>query len=122
MSVDFPDFLSWSESEMEEPSFSEFSYRNASSRAYYALFHAAKQRLKAMNVQVVPVPRGGSHEAVICALSNISGLGREIADDMRRIKRFRHLCDYDIGEDVNHRRAHQQVIQVRRLIDRLGRL
>lgn len=122
MSVDFSDFLSWSEFEMADPKFAEFSYRNASSRAYYALFHAAKQRLKALNVPVLPVTKGGSHEAVICAIGRVSNLGREIADDMRRVKRFRHLSDYDISEHVIKRRAQQQVAEARQLIGLLAQL
>jgi uncharacterized protein (UPF0332 family) len=92
---------------MDEPLFSEFSYRNASSRAYYALFHAAKQRLEALGVPFIQLSKGGSHETVICTIEGIGSVGRGIADDMRRVKRIRHPCDYDNGENVSRKRAHQ---------------
>jgi uncharacterized protein (UPF0332 family) len=120
--VKFSEFLEWSEFEVGATDVTEFSYRNASSRAYYALFHAAKVKLSAMGIPILPVQSGGSHEAVICAVMSLGVAGREIADDMRRAKRFRHFCDYEISKHLDRRRARLQIIEASRLIDMLSRL
>ncbi len=122
MPVRSADFLEWSESHIETPDLPEFGYRNASSRAYYALFHAARQRLQSLGVEIVKIKGVGSHEWLIRAVQGVGAEGAEIGDDMQRIKRFRHFCDYDIALPLDRRKARKQIAQVRMLIERLSRL
>ncbi|WP_330508168.1 hypothetical protein V1687_16830 [Pseudomonas putida] len=122
MAIEFVDFLAWSESEVKAQSVAEFGYRNASSRAYYALFHAARDRLKDMKVPINKASGGGSHEAVIQTIEKMGTEGRELAVNMRRLKKFRHVCDYDIRENLSPPRAHKQIVEARLLIEMLDRL
>ncbi|MEE1869089.1 hypothetical protein [Pseudomonas auratipiscis] len=122
MAIEFAEFLMWSEFEVKAPFRAEFGYRNASSRAYYALFHAARDRLREMRVPVNRVSNGGSHEAVIQTIEQMGSEGRELAVNMRRLKKFRHFCDYDISEKLSPPRAHKQILEARLLIEMLERL
>jgi uncharacterized protein (UPF0332 family) len=122
MPIESAEFLTWSESELKAPLVGEFGYRNASSRAYYALFHAARDRLKAMRIPVTRVSSGGSHEAVIQTIEKMGSEGRELAVNMRRLKKFRHFCDYDISDNLSPPRAHKQIVEARLLIDMLESL
>lgn len=122
MPIEFAEFLTWSESEIKAPAVAEFGYRNASSRAYYALFHAARDRLRQMNVPINRAKGGGSHEAVIQTIQLMGSEGRELADNMRRLKKFRHVCDYDISDNLSPLRAHKQIVEARLLIEMLDRL
>lgn len=122
MPIEFVDFLAWSESEVQAQSVAEFGYRNASSRAYYALFHAARDRLRQMGVPVIKAKGGGSHEAVIQTIEAMGSGGRELADNIRRLKKFRHFCDYDISETLSPPRARKQILEARLLIEMLDRL
>lgn len=122
MAIEFVDFLTWSESEVKAPFVAEFGYRNASSRAYYALFHAARNRLKEMSIPIIKAAKGGSHEAVIQTIEQIGQPGRELAVNMRRLKKFRHFCDYDISDTLSPPKAHKQIIEARMLIEQLERL
>lgn len=122
MSIEFAEFLAWSESEVRAPFVAEFGYRNASSRAYYALFHAARDRLREMSVPINRASSGGSHEAVIQTIEKMGREGRELAVNMRRLKKFRHFCDYDISDTLSPPRAHKQIIEARLLIEMLERL
>ncbi|MNJ53128.1 hypothetical protein D3C77_485080 [compost metagenome] len=122
MPIEFAEFLTWSESEMKAPSVAEFGYRNASSRAYYALFHAARGRLKEIRVPIAKARKGGSHEDVIQTIERLGVEGREIAVNMRRLKKFRHFCDYDISDTLSPSRARKQIVEARLLIEMLERL
>lgn len=119
MAIEFVEFLDWSESEVKAPFVAEFGYRNASSRAYYALFHAARCRLKEMSIPITKAARGGSHEAVIQTIEQMGQAGRELAVNMRRLKKFRHFCDYDIGDTLSPPRARKQIVEARILIELL---
>ncbi|MFJ3114948.1 hypothetical protein ACIPI6_00315 [Pseudomonas protegens] len=122
MPIEFAEFLTWSESEVKAPFVDEFGYRNASSRAYYALFHAARNRLSEMRIPIIRVANGGSHEAVIQTIEKMGVEGRALAVNMRRLKKFRHFCDYDISDNLSPPRAHKQIIEARLLIEMLDRL
>lgn|GEM_PF-6198336 len=122
MPVDSNDFLIWSESEVKAQNLTEFGLRNASSRAYYALFHAARGRVKALGVKMLKAERGGSHESLIQTIQSISVLGKEIGDDMQRLKKFRHFCDYDIADRLDTLLARKHIIAARRIIGRLSEL
>lgn len=122
MAIEFVDFLAWSESEVKAPLVAEFGYRNASSRAYYALFHAARNRLRELRIPIHRVSSGGSHEAVIQTIEKIGTQGRELAVNMRRLKKFRHFCDYDISDNLSPPRARKQIVEARLLIEMLERL
>lgn len=122
MPIEFVEFLTWSESEVKAPAVAEFGYRNASSRAYYALFHAARDRLRELGVPINRVSKGGSHEALIQTIEKLGSEGRELAVNMRRLKKFRHVCDYDISDNLSPPRARKQIIEARMLIEQLERL
>ena len=48
--------------------------------------------------------------------------GRELADNMRRLYKFRHAWDYDISESPSPPRALKQIVEARLLIEMLERL
>lgn len=122
MAVEYLHFLQWAETEIKLPELEEFSRRNAGSRAYYALYHAAVSKAEQLCLRVARVENGGSHEAIIQAIANFSQKGRVIAELMRKVKRFRHRCDYDINMPLPEHKARQQVAEAHRLIDMLQRL
>ncbi|WP_122302944.1 hypothetical protein [Pseudomonas amygdali] len=122
MSVDSIDFLSWAESEISGVETLEFAYRNASSRAYYALYHSAKNRLSEMGVPIVRVANGGSHAALISTVRSMGRSGAVLAESMDRLKKFRHMCDYEISLDLDVKRAEKQIAEARRLIGMVTRL
>ena len=122
MAVDFSDFICWADDEATRGESAEFPLRNASSRAYYALYHAAATRAKALTIPIIRVEKAGSHEALIQAIRTYSPKGKSLADDMERTKKFRHRCDYDLDTDVRPEKALKQISEVKRLIDLLSRL
>jgi hypothetical protein len=94
MAIVFADFIRWADGEATTCELAEFPLRNASSRAYYALYHAALIRAKVLGIPIIRVPNAGSHEALIQAIRGYSPKGKSLADDMERAKKFRHRCDY----------------------------
>lgn len=122
MAVLFADFISWADGEAANCELAEFPLRNASSRAYYALYHATLNRVGVLGIPVVRVANAGSHEALIQAVRCYSPKGKSFADDMERVKKFRHRCDYDLKTDLRPEKALKQISEVKRLIDILGRL
>lgn len=122
MSVHFSDFLCWADVEASRCDLAEFPLRNASSRAYYALYHAASVRAKALGLPIIRLEKSGSHDALIQAIRIYSPKGKSLADDMERMKKFRHLCDYDLDVDLRPERALKQISEAKRLIDMIGRL
>jgi uncharacterized protein (UPF0332 family) len=122
MAVAFADFISWADGEAASCELAEFPLRNASSRAYYALYHAALTRAGVLGIPIVRIANAGSHEALIQAIRSHSAKGKSLADDMERVKKFRHRCDYDLKTDLRPEKALKQVAEVKRLIDMLSRL
>ncbi len=66
----------------------EAKLRTAVGRAYYALFLVAREKT---NVR----EKRGAHQTVINTLRRQSG-SRAIADQLDRLRRLRHLADYDM--------------------------
>ncbi len=122
MAVSSGEFIEFACMEIDSCDPSEFKFRNASSRAYYALFHKAQQKLGELGVSIVKVENSGSHSAVIETLRRISPKAKALATDMDRAKRFRNNCDYDLSSPVSHGKARKHVTEVRRLIDLLDRI
>jgi uncharacterized protein (UPF0332 family) len=122
MAIVFADFIRWADGEATTCELAEFPLRNASSRAYYALYHAALIRAKVLGIPIIRVPNAGSHEALIQAIRGYSPKGKSLADDMERAKKFRHRCDYDLDTDLRPEKAFKQISEVKRLIDLMSRL
>lgn len=122
MSVNFSDFLCWADDEVARSESAEFPLRNASSRAYYALYHAAAVRVSDLGLPIIRIEKAGSHEALIQAIRIYSAKGKSLADDMERAKKFRHRCDYDLSTEIRAGKALKQISEVKRLISMLDRL
>jgi uncharacterized protein (UPF0332 family) len=122
MSIEFSEFICWADDEVARCKSAEFPLRNASSRAYYALYHAAVARVKDLELPIVRIEKAGSHEALIHAIRTHSAKGKSLADDMERAKKFRHRCDYDLSTDLRPEKALKQIVEVKRLIAMLDRL
>lgn len=121
MSIKSADFLDYACAELGSSDLSEFEIRNASSRAYYAVFHAARERLDVLG-RSSKSSEEGSHKAVIDVVRSISPGSRSLATDMDRLKRFRNNCDYDLSLSISEASAKKHLAESLRIIDRLTRL
>lgn len=122
MPVSHIDFLDYSSTELTKPNPSEFQLRNASSRAYYALFHKARERIAELNLTMARPPNGGSHVAVVETIRRAGPKAEPIAVQMDRLKRFRHNCDYDLQLAIREGRVTHHVATAKRLIEMLDHL
>ncbi|MBI6911034.1 hypothetical protein [Pseudomonas palleroniana] len=100
----------------------EIQRRNAGSRAYYALFHAALQAIRHKELPLLKVPGAGSHESVIATLCSMGPSAKSIGESMSRIKRFRHDCDYHVDMPIGLKKTAMQISEAQILIGKLSRL
>lgn len=103
-------------------SITEICLRNAGSRAYYALYHKAKCHLESKGVVLVKVESAGSHESLICTFSHRGLKSKSFAESLARHKRFRHVCDYNLGISVTRSRLKMYLAETKRLIEMVDRL
>ena len=100
----------------------EINLRNAGSRAYYAVFHAAMDALERKGLGLIKVDKAGSHESVIATLCHISPPAKSIGEALGRIKRFRNDCDYQLHMAMHAKKVAMHIAQAEILIDKLSRI
>lgn len=122
MPINASEFMDSAHGFMEQEGGTEIQRRNAGSRAYYALFHAAINTVERKGLQLVRVPGAGSHESVIATLCSMGPSAKSISESMARIKRFRHDCDYHVGLEIGPKKAAMQISEAQILIGKLSRL
>lgn len=123
MPVSSFDFISSAEVALSSNDVSEINLRSAGSRAYYGVYHKAKVVVEEKELPQVVIDNSGSHESLIGTLHSIGTVNaKSVAEAVRAMKRFRHLCDYHLGSDVRPRHTKMKVMEARLLIERLGRL
>lgn len=83
----------------------EAHYRSAVSRAYYALFLLARQRLEATG-RFVPSTRGDDHRDVIAVLRSMS---QRDGDQLDKLRAERNRADYNLGVYVSQGHAQHAV-------------
>ena len=118
---DWETFLDLADALLAEPAPSEAAARTAISRAYYAVFRAARRLLDPSGT-VIP-PDGRAHKTVWDAFQTApSGVRRRIAQEGRRLKRRREQADYDDVYPNLLAEARQTVTTARRLLEDIGAL
>ncbi|SEI90951.1 hypothetical protein SAMN04244579_02413 [Azotobacter beijerinckii] len=122
MPVSHIDFLEYSASELSRSEPTEFQLRNAASRAYYALYHKARQRIEELGLTLEKPEKAGSHAATIDTISRVSPKAKSISVQMDKLKRFRHICDYDLNSTIDKKRVELHIAEVGRMLDMLDRL
>ena len=81
----------------------EAELRTAVSRAYYAVFLHARERLAAAG-RINPTGRGTDHELVIGALRSLGG---SQGDQVDKLRRSRNRADYNLRRTVSSGQARQ---------------
>lgn len=122
MPVDACEFMGTANDFMRQEGAAEIQCRNAGSRAYYALFHAALNTIQRKGVPLLQMQGAGSHEIVIATLCSIGPSAKSIAESMSRIKRFRHDCDYHLGMPIGLKKTAMQISEAQILIGKLSRI
>ncbi|MCD0491401.1 hypothetical protein LQD23_03720 [Chromobacterium violaceum] len=102
---------------------SEPCLRSAASRAYYAVFHKAKEYAEKRGLQV-DYSRlrkdPNSHEEVIFKFKHSSNsIDRNIGYELNQLKLSRATADYDLGYDFKYGEANTQICKAKSLIKRL---
>ena len=120
--MDFRLFLALADSLSQGTS--EAEWRTAVSRAYYAAFHLASERLEAMGFRV-PRRTEQSHIFVSRRLSNSAELAVDrTGGQLNALRGDRNRADYDKNVKVSAKDARDAVIDARAIIailDQLGR-
>lgn len=123
MAVNSSDFIDSAELVLSPDDVSEIDLRSAGSRAYYGVYHKAREVIEEKKLSAVVIDNSGSHESLIGTLHSIgTANAKSVAEGVRSMKKFRHLCDYHLGESVKSKRARMKVKEARLLIERLERL
>lgn len=123
MTVNSSDFIELAEVALSSDNASEINIRSAGSRAYYGIYHKAREIIEEKKLPTVMIDNSGSHESLIATLYSIgTANAKSVAEGVRSMKKFRHLCDYHLGESVKAKRAKMKVLEARLLIDRMERL
>nr|DAF79084.1 MAG TPA: hypothetical protein [Caudoviricetes sp.] len=122
MPVEASEFMETANGFMGQEGATEIQCRNAGSRAYYALFHAALNTIERKGLTLVKVQSAGSHESVIATLCSMGHSAKSISESMSRIKRFRHDCDYHVDLEIGPKKTAMQVSEAQILIGKLSRL
>lgn len=100
----------------------EIGLRNAGSRAYYALYHRAKCYLESKGEMLIRVESAGSHEALASTFAKRGIKSKSFAESLARHKRFRHVCDYNLGITITRSKLELYLAETKRLIDMVDRL
>jgi len=123
MSVNSSDFIKAAEEALSLDGASEIDFRSAGSRAYYGVYHKAKEVAEEKELTPIKADNAGSHESLIKTLHGIGTVNAQsVAEAMRAMKKFRHLCDYHVNGAVKSKHASMKVTEARLLMERLGRL
>ena len=122
MPVEASEFMDSAHGFMGQEGVAEIQRRNAGSRAYYALFHAALNAIERKGLPLLKVQGAGSHESVIATLCSMGPSAKSISESMTRIKRFRHDCDYHVDLEIGPKKTAMQISEAQILIGKLSRL
>lgn len=122
MDVTYRDFLDFAETQLACETLTQFELRNATSRAYYALYHKACDRADELNIPRMPVSDAGSHAELARRIASRGLPGRSISDQLEKLKKQRTLCDYNLQGQMQKSKALYNIAQVRDLIGKLERL
>lgn len=122
MAVFHTDFLDSARLMVDVEDVSEILCRNSGSRAYYAIYHKAKEVLGTKGLSLRKVDNAGSHEALIATVAAQGHKGRTLAAAMDKFKKFRHGCDYDLNTSISDARVSYYLAEAERVIDMFDRL
>ncbi len=112
---DWVTFLDLADALLPPPTPSDAAARTTISRAYYAVFRAARRHLDPTG-SVIP-PDGRAHRRVREAFQAApSGVRRKIAQEGRRLKGRRDQADYDADYPDLVAEARESVVRARRLL------
>lgn len=120
MSVSPSDFLTSAEHAAEQQT--EIGYRNAISRAYYAVFHEALGVAEAHFSDPNAHLQMGEHERLSERYKRWDNLpqSRSISIMLVNMKSQRHIADYALTEEVTCTAARTQLQLAEKLIERLN--
>jgi len=122
MPVEASEFMDSAHGFMVQEGAAEIQRRNAGSRAYYALFHAALNTIERKGLPLIKVQGAGSHESVIATLCTMGPSAKSISESMSRMKRFRHDCDYHVNLPIGQKKTAMQISEAQILIGKLSRI
>lgn len=110
------EFLSKQEAEIE--------WREGIKQAYYYVFHSVSAFTKEYNIGLdVSHDNLGEHQFLIEKIKSIdSRLAKSLAKDIQRLKDKRTLSCYYLDDNVTKMMAFQQVLEAKRVIERLDSL
>lgn len=80
MPVEASEFMETANGFMGQEGATEIQCRNAGSRAYYALIHAALNTIERKGLTLVKVQSAGSHESVIATLCSMGHSAKSISE------------------------------------------
>ena len=89
-------------------------HRDAISRAYYAMYHAAKALLVSAGVDT------RTHKGLIAKTRELFAdqLGPDLVPALARLQAMRESSDYEVGVDMTSRAAGEACEAARRFVDR----
>lgn len=102
----------------------EVAFRSATSRAYYAAFHSARERADELCPTVDRAEvRGGSHEVIVHRYIKRNDMAaRSIAYQLRDLKAKRELADYELRMPWSIAESKTHVASAEKLINRIAEL
>ena len=71
MTVNSSDFIELAEVALSSDNASEINIRSAGSRAYYGIYHKAREIIEEKKLPTVMIDNSGSHESLIATLYSI---------------------------------------------------
>ncbi|MFZ2725588.1 MAG: hypothetical protein WAX77_05025 [Methylococcaceae bacterium] len=125
MSVSFKDFLCFAENLLINPDSQEIDYRNVMGRAYYAVYHLAKDKAQDYpdkKNRYGEIPKGSHERLIIKFQKHDNKTLRILGEQMHKLKVNRHRADYDIDEYVDISEAQQLFDLAKLIIEELEKL
>ncbi|WP_434517861.1 hypothetical protein [Pseudomonas sp. NFX1] len=123
MTVNSSDFINLAKSALESKDLNEIDIRSAGSRAYYGVYHKAREVIDNKELTYAKLEKAGSHESLIMTIHRIgSQNSKTLAEAIRSLKRYRHLCDYHLADKVRKNHTQMKLLEAQKLIERLSRL
>lgn len=117
MAVSSQEFIDFAKEVIANENCSEFSLRNSCSRAYYAVYHVAKDRADSLGLPSVQVDHGGDHAKLFARYEAHGHRAKVIATQLKTLKRKRELCDYKLNESIDRDYTTVMVATAARLIE-----
>lgn len=119
MSIEAGEFLLEAEKSLDSENCSEVTFRNAGSRAYYAIYHKALNKANEIDADANITEKTGTHDQLAIRLERHSHRGKIFATKLRRLKRTRNRCDYNLNEDIDKEFAEQHIHFVKKALEDL---